>query len=73
MELKLNKNNYLFKITKKLDDIILEINELSNKSIIIITNKDINIFNRANHDFIIKEKYLIKDDWKMDNRSLTSR
>ena len=58
---------------KKLDDIILEINELSNKSIIMITNKDINIFNRANHDFIIKEKYLIKDDWKMINRSLTSR
>ena len=58
---------------KKLDDIILEINELSNKNILIITNKDINIFNRANHDFIIKEKYLIKDDWKMVNRSLTSR
>ena len=44
MEVKLNNKNYEGKVVSKIDDIILNINELPDKKIIVITNKDIKIY-----------------------------
>ena len=44
---------------KELDNIILNINELSDKRIIAITNEKIIILKKENKEYIIKEEYLI--------------
>ena len=44
IELNLHEDKYDYKIIKKFDNIISDINELSDKGIIVITNKKIIIF-----------------------------
>ena len=65
IELKLDENTYDCRIIKELDDTILNINELLDKRIIIITNEKIMIFKRENQDYIMKEQYQINENWKM--------
>ena len=62
MKLKLNKKDYDIKVIKQLDDIILDINELSNKRIILFTKEKILILKREKEGYIIKEEYLIKEN-----------
>ena len=64
-ELKLHEKTYDYKIIAKLEDCILEINELSDNRIIVITKSYINLINREKNEYIIKDKYPIKDIWKI--------
>ena len=73
LELKLYKNSYDLKIIKKFDDIILDINELSDKRIIVLTTNDIIEINENNKEYNIKVKYTIKENWKMIAKSLTNK
>ena len=65
MEIKLNDKNYEGKVITKIDDTVLNINELSDKRIIVITNKDIKIFNKENNEYKYKIFYPLKDNWKL--------
>ena len=54
------------KVVKELDDIILEINELSDKRIIaFLRYKIIVLSKKDNEEYMIIEKYKIKDNWKI--------
>ena len=64
IELKINKQAYDCKIVKKINDSILELNILKYNRIIIITKKNIFILNKINKEYIIKNEYIFKDDWK---------
>jgi len=70
IELKIKRKEYNIKVVKELDNIILDINELSDKRIITITNEKIIILIKENEEYIIKEEYLIKKSWKMECYSL---
>ena len=65
IEIKLNDKNYEGKVISKIDNNILNINELSDKKIIVITKKDIKIFIKENDKYIFKELYPLKDNWKL--------
>ena len=65
MEVKLNDKNYEGKVISKIDGIILNINELPDKKIIVITNKDIKIYIKESDKYIFKTFYLFKDNWKL--------
>ena len=73
MKLKLNKKDYDIKVIKKLDDIILDVNELSNKIIIIITNKNIIQLEEKNEEYIVVNEYSLKENWKIVPKSLTGK
>ena len=64
IELNLIKKNYNYKTVKYLDNIILDVNELSDKRIIVFTNEKIIILKREKEEYIIKECYPIKENWK---------
>ena len=68
VELILKDNTYKFDKITKLNDIILDVNELPDQTIIAITNQNIILLNIENGKFIIKNKYLIKDNWKISNK-----
>ena len=68
-ELNINEKNYSYKIIKEYYEIILDVNELPDKRIIIITEEKIIILKRDNKEFIIIEEYPIKKDWKMERLS----
>ena len=70
-ELNENKKSYECKIIKKMDDNILDINEISNKRLIIITDKKIMVLKKENLEYIIKDEYPIKDNWKIISKSST--
>lgn len=61
----LYKKTYNHKVVKKLSDIILDINELSDKRIIAITKNKIILLKKENKDYVVKKEYLIKDNWKI--------
>ena len=67
--LNINEKNYSYKIIKEYDETILDINELVDKRIIIITEEKIIILKRENKEYIIKEEYPIKEEWKMERLS----
>ena len=50
---------------------ILDINEISDKGIVIITNKKIFVMKKENLEYIIKNEYPIKDNWKIISKSST--
>ena len=52
---------------------ILDINEISDKGIVIITNKKIFVLKKENLEYIIKDEYPIKDNWKIIPKSSTHR
>ena len=70
IELNIKRKEYKCQVVKELDNIILDINELSDKRIIAITNEKIIILKKENEEYIIKGEYLIKKNWKMKCYSL---
>ena len=65
IKLKLGEKFLDYGISKKFDNIISDINILPNKDIIIITNENMIIINLKFNEYFIKEKYQIKNNWKM--------
>ena len=65
LEIKLNDKNYEGKVITKNDNTILNINELSDKRIMVITNKEIKIFIKENNEYIVKMSYPLKENWKL--------
>ena len=49
----------------KLQDIIVDINELSDKRLIVITKSEIIILLKENNEYIIKEEYPIDKNWNI--------
>jgi hypothetical protein len=64
IELNLHKKNYDYKLAKQLDDDILEINELPDKRIMVITTQNIVLYERKNEEYIFKEEYYLDYNWK---------
>ena len=62
-----------YKVVTELNENILNINELPNNKIIIITTNAINVFNASNNEYIKASKYPIKDNWRIESVSSTSR
>ena len=59
-------NSKKLKLLKYLDDNILEINELSDKRIIVFLRYKIIVLSKKdNEEYLIIEKYRIKDNWKI--------
>ena len=73
LQLILKNNIYDCKVVKTLDDIILDINELSEKRIIIFTMEKIVLLNKENEEYIIKNEYSIKNNWKITSMCSTHR
>ena len=73
IELKLYEKTYDFNIIKKFINPILDINELIDKRIIIITSEYINVLNSDNSEYNIINSYLIKQNWKIEPVSSTRR
>ena len=65
IELNLHEKTYDNKVVKELDDDILDINELSDNRIIVISHFNIIVLKKDNEKYMIKEKYKIKDHWKI--------
>ena len=72
-ELNLHDKIYECKIVKELDNTISDINELPDKRIILITKEKIFILKRENEEYIIKEEFKMKNDWKMEKLSNSRR
>ena len=70
IELNLHKKNYDYKLAKQLDDDILEINELPDKRIMVITTQNIVLYERKNEEYIFKEEYRLKNNWKFSAEGL---
>ena len=72
LTLKLKDKSYDLKLVKKFKNIIFDVNELSDKRIMVITKKNIFIYNMLENEFISKDKnkYLIQDNWKIIPLSL---
>ena len=73
IELIFHEKTYDYKVVKELDDTIVDVNELSDKRIIVITNDNIIIFNRENGDYIMNKEYPIKNNWKIISQESRSR
>ena len=73
IELKLKEKDYEVKIINKLNDIILDINELPDHRIIVITDNNIILFNQEKGEYNIKQQYPVKANWKIVAVSSTER
>ena len=73
IELKLKEKDYEVKIVNKLNDIILDINELPDHRIIVITDNNIILFNQEKGEYNIKQQYPVKANWKIVAVSSTER
>ena len=62
IELNIHEKSCNYKIIKRIEDIILDINVLSDKNLIMITQTNIIIFQNENNEFILKEKYITEND-----------
>ena len=69
IEIKLDEKGFESKIISEYEENILNINELSDGRIILITDNSILVLN----NFILKDKYNLKKDWKIVPVSLTNR
>lgn len=65
IELNIHEKTFDSKIIYKCEDEIKDVNELSDQRIIIFTNKNILIINKENNEYILKEKHIIKENWKI--------
>jgi len=72
IELNLHKKNYDYNLAKLLDDDILEINQLSDKRIMVCTTKKIILFERKNEEYIFKEEYQHSCFWKLSEEVFSS-
>ena len=68
-----HEKTYDYKVIKELDCIISDVNELSDKRILVIVDENIIIFKRENGDYIIDKKYPIKNNWRIKSIESTSR
>ena len=73
LELKLKGKEYESKVVYILDTIILDVNELKDNRILVISYDDIIVFNKENDNYIIRQNYPIKNDWKIVPMSSTER
>ena len=73
IELKLKEKDYEVKIVNKLNDIILDINELPDHRITVITDNNIILFNQEKGEYNIKQQYPVKANWKIVAVSSTER
>ena len=73
IEINLHKKNYDYKLAKILDDDILEINELSDKRIMVITIQKIILFERKNEEYIFKEEYELSSFWTIFPEGIFSK
>jgi hypothetical protein len=69
IEIKLNEKSFESNVVFEYKENILNINELPDGKIILFTNNSILVLN----DFILKDKYNIKKNWKIVPVSLTRR
>ena len=65
IEITLKEDTYESKVIYKINKAILDVNELPDKKIIIISNDKIKILNNENGEYIVKKEYPIKDNWKI--------
>ena len=66
IELNLYKKKYDYKIIRQFyNNTILDINELSDKRIIVMIKEKIIILKREKEEYIIKNEYPIKENWKI--------
>jgi len=69
IEIKLNEKSFESKVVFEYDFNILNINEISDEKIILITRYSVLVLN----GFILKDKYDIKDNWRIEPVSLKKR
>jgi len=69
MELNVFKKDYELKIKKKFHDTILDLNELPDKKIMVITNSFIFLYRKEKEEYIIKDGYSINKEWKFTGHS----
>jgi len=62
-EIKLYEKTYDCQIIKQFDEIILNVDVLSEKKIIAFTITNIILLEKETEEYIIKDKFLLKDDW----------
>ena len=62
-EIKLYEKTYDCQIVKQFDEIILNVDVLSEKKIIAFTITNIILLEKETEEYIIKDKFLLKDDW----------
>ena len=64
-DININENSFDYKICQKEED-ILNINELSDNKILIITEDNIQVLLKENSNYITKDKYTIDEKWKIE-------
>ena len=62
-EIKLYENTFYCQIVKQFDEIIFNVEVLSDKRIIAFTITNIILLEKGTEEYIIKDKFLLKDDW----------
>ena len=65
IEVKLYEKSFDIREVKQLQDIRVDINELSDKRLIVITKSEIIILLKENNEYIIKEEYPIDKNWNI--------
>ena len=65
IELNIHEKTFDSKIIYKCEDEIKNVNELSDQRIIVFTNNNILIINKENNEYFLKEKDIIKQNWKI--------
>ena len=65
IELNLYDKVYDYKIVTYLNDNIIDMTEITNKKMIVITYKNMILVEKENEKYIIKNNHLIKDNWKV--------
>ena len=66
IEIKLHEKSFYIKEIKQLNDEIVDINELTDKKILIMTENEFFIIKKENNEYIIKEVNKIDNNWKID-------
>ena len=71
-EINLHENNFEYKIYQR-EKNILEINELSDKRIIVLIEDNIEILIKEKDEYILNEIYKINENWKINPMSLKDK
>ena len=65
IEIYLKEKTFEYKIVYKSEDNILNINQLLDKRIVLITSYDIKIIYKDKNQYILKGQYIIKENWRL--------
>ena len=68
IEVNLHGKTYDIRVVKELDDCILDINELSDKRIIVFSYCNIIVLKKDKEEYMIIGEYKIKDNWKISSK-----